>query len=390
MSGLAITRYVFAIGFPRQASGIRVCDTAVLNLRQQLSNTLIDWYSDPISGNLLAGVPFQEAASWLPSRQDDLTQSELEFIQGGNNVDDTLRYTWGECRAWAATSRILKARITSWGLLVLALTLAGAVLGTMSESIGKIFPALVPVTPWLAAVALGLATYLTSQILNDSERQAWVKARALAEGLKSECYKYVTAAAPYNDRATAAGALVERVIELQRLMAGVIAETISPEDRAKNIPDGPWTVDQYVVNRVREQIDRFYRPAIAKHQGYVAQARMFTLVFGAAAVLLSASSGSTYALVSGTSGPVLVLGQVLSALLGIVTTAAAAIAAWFQSGHHQQLAQGYQAAVTKLELLLARRATLAGDPLQVVVDAEAVFQAEHAAWLAEWQAPTQR
>jgi hypothetical protein len=74
-------------------------------------------------------------------------------------------------------------------------------------------------------------------------------------------------------------------------------------------------------------------------------------------------------------------------VLGIVTTAAAAIGAWFQGGRHQQLALNYQATAAKLELLLAQYRASPTVSKQLVLDAEAVFQAEHAAWLAEWQTP---
>jgi hypothetical protein len=253
----------------------------------------------------------------------------------------------------------------------------------------SVIPFLGPAAPWVAAITLGLATYFTSQLLSDSERQTWVKARALAEGLKSECYKYVTGAPPY-DTTAAAQRLAEKVRELQRIMGGIIAENVSAEERIRSIPNGAWKVSEYIEGRVREQIDGFYRPAIFRHRHAVNRARLYTLVFGAAAVVFSVLGSSTKSTIL-VFGSELSLTTLFAAVLGTITTAAGAIATWFQSGHHQQLIQGYQGAVSKLELLLAQTASSrAGASKQLVIDAEAVFQAEHAAWLAEWQvqAPT--
>ena len=288
-------------------------------------------------------------------------------------VDEVLRYAWGGYRVWAATSRKLKKQVARWGFFVLLLTLAGTALGTIVPHLG-LQPPLSATLPWLAAAALGTATYFASQLLNESAREAWVKTRALAEALKSESYKYVTRTAPYNvDGAPLV--LAQRVDELQRIASGIIAESISEDERAKDAPSGPWAIDDYIKGRVRDQIDNFYQPAIVHHRRAVQTARVAALGLGALAVVLSASGGAS----GGGSG------TWIAALLGTVTTAAAAIGAWFQSGHHQQNALNYQAAAAKLELLLAQR-HVSGREAHLVMDAEAIFQAEHSAWLTEWQA----
>lgn len=302
-------------------------------------------------------------------------------------MDESFQYVWGEYRAWAKTSRLLKARTTRAGLIVLVLMIVGTALGTLSPlaeaaeaqasggrtgTAASLLSQLVGLQPWLAAAALGVATFLTNQLLSESERQGWVKARALAEALKSEACKYVTGAAPYDIREEARDRLSRNVTELQQRFTGVIAESLTAEERAAGMPEGPWTAAEYAEHRIREQVERYYRPAIASHKRTVARARQAALGMGIVAVGLSAG-GTTV----GWSLP----------LLGIVTTTAASIAAWFQGGRHAQLALNYQAAVTRLELLLAR--PRGGDEATsaFVLEAEAIMQAEHAAWLAEWQKP---
>jgi hypothetical protein len=290
-------------------------------------------------------------------------------------MDDVLRYAWGQYRVWAATSRRLKSKITRASLLVLALTLSGTALGTMAPFLSLAAP-LAQLLPWAAAAALGTAAYFTSELLADSARESWVKARALAEALKSECYLYVTHTAPFHT-ADAPQRLGQRTDALLQTAGGILAAPVSDADRAKGLPDGPWTIDDYVQKRVREQIDNFYAPAIARHAAAVRRGRIVAIAFGVASVLLSASTGGS---LPGERAWV-------AALLGTVTTAAAAIAAWFQSGNHLQNALNYQSVVARLELLLAQRNT-PGRLAHLVADAEGIFQAEHAAWLMQWQTST--
>src|SRR5690606_12547245 len=119
---------------------------------------------------------------------------------------------------WATTSRVLKARVTKVGLAVLALTIVGTAIGTLSPLLpAGVDARLTSALPFVGAVALGIATYLTSQLLAESERQAWVKARAVAEALKSEAYKYLAGAPPY-DTADAGKLLGDKAIDLQRMV----------------------------------------------------------------------------------------------------------------------------------------------------------------------------
>jgi hypothetical protein len=92
-------------------------------------------------------------------------------------MNQTLRYVWGEYRAWAMTSRELKARVQRVSLVVLGLMIGGTALGTLSPLLGgagalasasdasfigrlpppwrEVAHLLVSAVPWLAAVALG-------------------------------------------------------------------------------------------------------------------------------------------------------------------------------------------------------------------------------------------
>lgn len=70
--------------------------------------------------------------------------------------------------------------------------------------------------------------------------------------------------------------------------------------------------------------------------------------------------------------------------LGVVTTAAGAIGAYLQASHYGALAVRYSETADALERLRVELAAApSGSQPQLVADAEAIMQAEHAAWLSE-------
>lgn len=287
-------------------------------------------------------------------------------------MDPTLQFVWAEYRAWAETSRTLKAHVTRTGIAVLSLTLMGTALGTLPAVFD--LPAAGNAARWLplsAAALLAIATYLTTQLLGDGDRQNWVKARAVAEALKSEACKYAVGAPPYGgpDRAQL---LAETVREAQKNLPGAVTKQPAEAELRDGIPAPGWSLGDYTTRRYDNQVD-FYRKAISRHASSVRLAKLMSILFGLAAVVLSASGAA--------------FGDRPAAFLGVITTAAAAIGAWFQGGHHQQLALTYQAALSKLGLLRARHQSGSLTDMQFVGEAEAIFEAEHAAWLGEWQTP---
>ncbi len=287
---------------------------------------------------------------------------------------DMLSAIWREYQQWAATSTMQKKRVMRAGILVLGLTLAGTLFGTIAPFIPEGLPVRALV-PWIAAVSLGTATLITTQLLNASEQQAWVKTRALAEGLKSECYKFAMAAPPY-DGPDAAALLEAKSTELEKSLGGVLADPVTDDTATKGLPSMGWTIADYVKGRVDDQV-RFYREAIQKERTTIRQARWLATALGLVAVGLSVSGGGS------TPGST-AAGTLAAALLGTVTTAAAAIGAAFQSGRHQQIALNYQTASNRLTRLISTSNASAMGAL-LVVQAEAIMLAEHAVWVAASQ-----
>src|SRR5271157_5998397 len=111
-----------------------------------------------------------------------------------------LKMAWNAYRGWAKRARDLQAGAGRWNLAALVCIVLAAVCGAATS--------LTPAAPspwnvlgtWLAsvaAVASAVGAYLGREILGSGKEAGWIQARATAEGVKSECYRYAAKAGPY-------------------------------------------------------------------------------------------------------------------------------------------------------------------------------------------------
>src|SRR5260370_24073403 len=131
-----------------------------------------------------------------------------------------LRMAWNTYRGWAKRARDLQAAAGWWNLLALACVVLAAVCGAA--------PSLVPAAPdplsvwgkWLAAaaaVAAAVGAYLGREIVGSGKEAGWIQARATAEGIKSECFRYTAKAGAYTGaEAEAAKAFKQRIDDLSK------------------------------------------------------------------------------------------------------------------------------------------------------------------------------
>lgn len=109
-----------------------------------------------------------------------------------------LEEAWRSYRAWAARSRELKARTDRDARLAVALTIAAAVLGALATYAAD-------TEPWGmvfaigAAIAAALVPLVGREILAIGNEGKWIRARATAEMIKSECYRFAAGAGAYAD-----------------------------------------------------------------------------------------------------------------------------------------------------------------------------------------------
>src|SRR5215208_5188411 len=180
-----------------------------------------------------------------------------------------LEHFWGQYRTWDETSVRHRKSLSSWRLRVLLLGVAAAVLGAASDPRALPWPEGwptwgVPRSAFGAAggVLLGLAAFLTRELLGPEREGRWLRARAAAEAFKREGYLLAAAAPPYD------GPLTRALLEGGRgILAGVgdlQEEPVPEEKRLKGMPPCPLSADGYVEQRLDDQV-KFYRRRAGEH-----------------------------------------------------------------------------------------------------------------------------
>lgn len=287
-------------------------------------------------------------------------------------MDATFQLLWQRYRAWADTSRRLKNTNTAWKRNVLMLTIAGTALATLGPFAGAAGPVVGWVLAGLGAAALTIATYLGKELLDTKHEEAWARARAAAEVYKSEANKYLVRSTPYAGPDREAQ-LRARIAELASVGKGLAPDSPTGDSATTGMPTAFWTIDDYTKNRIDDQV-KYYRDRARDHTASMVKGRRVSLGLGGLAALLSLMTGAT------PQGATLV-----AALLGVVTTAGAAIGAHFQAGHFEAIALKYRETADVLDLLkLDLKAALTPESRnELVTRAETILQAENAAWLTE-------
>lgn len=295
------------------------------------------------------------------------------------SLNSALKYIWGQYQAWDSTSVALKSKMWRWRYIVLVMSIVGAILGTLSQQIDGWQISGSPT--WLSAtlgvlsgVALGAASYFTKELLSPGPESDAVRTRAAAEALKREAYLLATGAPPYAT-ATSADELLQKA---QQIRAGV--NTISPlaitsEQEQQDVPAAGMSVDDYVNQRVVQQIDQYYLLQVRLNTQKLALGRRVSLALGALAILLGFWSAKSTS----------VAGWV--AVIGAVT---AAIAAYQYAGRYQFLNVSYQATADRLNWLKTKweidGRRQPGDDAKhsFILASEDAIATENSAWMAEW------
>ena len=290
-----------------------------------------------------------------------------------------LKTTWGEYRTWAATARAQRSHIFSWRTYTLLLTTGGAFLAALSQTtigleLGTEYPASIStVLGWLSGVSIALATFFGREILRPGAQNQWVSSRSIAEALKSETYRFRSRTAPY-DESDAPERLNENTEKLLEKVTHVQAATLSDEQKRERLPEGPLSVDEYIEERVDEQIDNYYHPRVIEYLKVTKRGSIISLGLGAMAVVLALFGAAGW-----TAG-----------WIAFITTITASVAAYLYSGRYQYLIVSYQATARQLKLLKNRWAIIADKPYknsekrnQFVMDCEMVISVENSAWMSQ-------
>ena len=303
--------------------------------------------------------------------------SKLTYDQDKPN--SALAYIWGKYREYALTSRKRKAELTALRFRVLIFGITGALLGTLcQESIRLGFNDIsnlsgVPFILGLSsAAAIGLATYFGKELVNPYQEQSWIRSRSMGEALKSEIYLFLSNLPPY-DTDNKPEKLIENAVELLKKVDDLPTEVISEEQKRDGLPTEDLTVEEYIENRVNNQINTFYRPGSDKLKQKMKHIKNIGLSLGVFAIVLGALG-----LTGWTAG-----------WIAVISTIAASITAFAYAGRYQYLIISYQTTTDKLERLRAlweskgKTDTDTDERNEFIRECEEVISIENSAWMAE-------
>lgn len=256
------------------------------------------------------------------------------MAEWGSAHQHALEHTWGAYRVWAATSRNQKKELDNWRIRVLLLTVSGAVFGTLSQQL---------VGAWVgstmlglaSAVFVGLATYFSKEILSPERERRWVRARSMAEALKSQAYRFCTQAPPY-DAPDAPNKLLKATEDLLTTVKDIPHAELTEEQQRERLPQGPSSEASYIKERVDDQIYGFYRPRVREYEQLIRKIRTLSLGLGAIATVLGAVAS-------------LWAQEAIAGWVAVLTTMTASIAAYVYAGRYQYLIVSYQTTAAQLE-----------------------------------------
>jgi hypothetical protein len=268
---------------------------------------------------------------------------------------------WQWQRRWSTAADAAKKNLARWRLSALLLVLAGAVAGAVSTAFGD--------NGWWAAavavVTIGLSPWVAGHAGKERIRDA-TRLRAVSEGLKAEVFRCLAGAHPYDDGDRLA--LLDRRVEALttgddrlRLQVSAIAAV------RRELPD-VHDVESYVDIRLGGQL-KYHRDESLEQSHKARRYRVAQYVLAAVAGIFAA----------GAAVPVT---HWASAWIGVLTTAATAVATHVAASHFESDAMAYDRTADALEALRARWPEgRAGD---VVLDCERVLATQNEAWFAEW------
>jgi hypothetical protein len=277
-----------------------------------------------------------------------------------------LRQIWNAHRGWAKLARDMQTGTQRWNVATLGCVIAAAVFGAVAS-----------VAPdWWSAWAAGAATlasaigaFLGRQIVGAGDEAGWIQARAAAEGIKSECYRYAARCGPYAVAdADAAKALAARTdaIARQAIDKGLVrANDPVPTSGDKREPPVPLTADWYKQRRIQDQIE-YCEQAGRKNQKVADELWWIAFGAGLAAVVFGALGAWA---------------QRFAPWIGAMTTIAASIAAYGLIDRRKYLIGSYVATQSSLEQILGLDKE---DPMSLadlVTTTENLLEGEHKAWL---------
>jgi hypothetical protein len=291
-------------------------------------------------------------------------------------------FAWTAARGWAAAAKHQQgiARREAKGTLALAAAAAllAAIVGGIGETAvptdGSAPAAGSLVLRWTTAVSLAAGFLAAASALwgryvqqGNAERR-WVAARAAAELIQSECYRFAAGVTPYAQRSPEQATLFSEKVsaagKAARETGAMQGEATSSTERPA--PEVGMSADWYQEHRLIAQ-RKYYTKAKDRHAKAATSLRRIAFGFGILAALLgfgAAVDGLAF----------------LAAGVGAVTTIAGGVAAYSNVDRNAQLALKYSEMAEAIDSLLGRHKGGLLSDADLVDSGETLLASEYAAW----------
>lgn len=276
---------------------------------------------------------------------------------------DLVAQLWDAQSVWSQAANKAKAKVGAARVGALILITAAAVLATLSPALSRLDKSIGTGSAIVAAVCLALMPIVRVGANRDNV-QTWSRLRSVSEALKSEVYRYLAGAAPFDDRATSQSQLRQRTNRVLGSADDLLPFTQSIKSKRRPVP-AIHDVDSYIELRLRPQMNGYYLPQGAVMGRRARQAETLQIVLAVAAALIGLGT-SLYA------ADAVVWLAVIATISGAVTAHAAANRYTLNQLEYLRTAQHLQ--------------RLLGDPAQrddLVNRSEHVISIQNEAWMAE-------
>jgi len=288
---------------------------------------------------------------------------------------------WLRHERWSAAAGLVKTGLGRWRTVVFGLGISGAFLATLATQ----FPPGTgqKICAAVGALCLAIIPVLTQRKLKPESARAWARARSASEGLKSEVYRYRAQVAPYDDPATADHLLRDNASAIEEAVDDLVRHQARAEPEGSP-PPGPLGPEEYVAERVRDQID-YYRPSSRTYERRAGRLRTVEFILALTAAVLAASAGVFDAKLSVLGGTF-----VFGAWVAVLTTIGGSITAQIGVTRYDFLVTSYLGTARRLEDLATRWPPVGGGEVpspewtKFVQECEDAISTENRGWMAKW------
>lgn len=279
---------------------------------------------------------------------------------------------WQHQSVWSSTADALKARIDRLRLVMLGLGIASAALTTLAAEVSSLNEVSGKVLLLTAGIAVGLVPVVRARLGADAVSR-WTRARAVAEELKSQVYRFLAGVEPFRGPDPEA-VLATRSHGVQDTAADLLVDTAGVSPATREVP-AVDDVASYVRLRLLPQV-RWYENRSGQLAGWLARARRAELVLSVVGVVLAATA-ATFRLD-------------VAAWVAVVTTMTAALSSHVAASRWEyQLVEYLRTAgeLSRLHEQWAGSDTSDDASADQLVDrCEQVISVQNKGWMARWSA----